>query len=381
MGKMIKFAHVNEHGDFEKVLSHFNIEYTKSGDQLRCCCPCSEHDDTNPSCSITLVAIDEGEKQVQANTWHCFGCNNKGTLIDFVGHVMPEPDDDDQYFEAEDGEFGIRRAAIKIDQICGCGLVPPKRGRKRAVNGSKPATPKKTKPAKSAGEAPGAAKAKSKGKKAKKKRKAAKAASAAAAEPVSVNQPISFSLTVDHEHPYVLERISAAQAQEFGVGVVAETSRSMMAGRCCVPLHNLAGEKIGYAGRYLGDDPDEPKWKLPPKFDKMKMLFNAHRVVGAQHVVIVEGCFDAIRLHGLTIPAVAVIGTAVSEEQVLLLSEIGVRRVTVLFDGDDEGQAAAERSLPLLARSFFVRLGSLPVGFDPADVETSVLTEQVGAVW
>ena len=56
MGKMINFAHVNAQADFTKILNHYNLEYTQKGDQIRLRCPF--HDDTKPSCSITLVETD-----------------------------------------------------------------------------------------------------------------------------------------------------------------------------------------------------------------------------------------------------------------------------------------------------------------------------------
>lgn len=352
MGKLIKFDYVNEHGDFEKVLSHFGLDYQKRGKQLRLLCPF--HDDTNPSLSVTL----EADGDTKANTWHCFGCKNSGSLIDFAALI-------------EGGT--LRDAAETVAEVSGCGLAPAKSG-----------TPKKQKSRKGS-ERP--VQRRNAVKQTKTRPLAKNGAEAASRQPEHAsdvkpdNEPLRFSLTVDRKHPYVQERISPELAELFGVGVVDVGSRSMMAGRCCVPIHNLQGELIAYAGRYLGDDPDEPKWQLPPKFHKMRVLYNAHRVWGSLHVILVEGFFDAMHLHSLGIPAVSCIGTAVSDEQVSLLAEIGVRRVTILFDGDEEGQKAAEAVAPVLARKFFVRLGSLPVGCDPDETDAKVLIEQARAIW
>ena len=51
----------------------------------------------------------------------------------------------------------------------------------------------------------------------------------------------------------------------------------------------------------------------------MLELFNLHRVKQCKHLVVVEGYFGAIRLHGERIPAVALMGSSISEEQVELL--------------------------------------------------------------
>jgi len=354
MGKLIKFAHVNEHADFEKVLSHLNIDYERKGSQLRLLCPF--HDDTKPSLSITLTATDKA----MPNSWHCFSCNTHGSIIDFVGKA---------------NGLDLRDAAIRIDEIFGCGLAPPRQTRRKTQ--SKKSTKGAESDSKKRNDAingKGHDDAENAGER-------TSAVSDDVSDPEPSNSPLKFTLQLDTGHEYVQGRIDAGTALEFGVGVCDPDSRSMMAGRCCVPLHNLDGGLIAYAGRYLGNDPGEPKWKLPPKFNKMQMLFNAHRVRGAQHVVLVEGCFDAIRLHALSIPAVACIGTAVSSEQVSLLQTLGAKSITVLFDGDEGGQAAAEMAVPELARAFFVRLGSLPDGVDPADADRAVLVEQTRGVW
>ena len=343
MGKMIKFEYVNEHGDFEKLLSHFGIDYTKTGTQLRALCPF--HEDTNPSLSVAL----EANGDTKANTWHCFGCQQSGSIIDFAALMTGET---------------LREGAELVADVSGCSLAPPKTSKPKAKKAAKGAE----RPVERRREA-----------KAGNDRLSAENGNTGdrvvSHEGSSCNPPLRFSLTLDGEHPYVQNRLKVASASQFGVGVCDPDGKSMMAGRCCVPIHDEDGQLIAYAGRYLGDDPDEPKWLLPPKFEKSCVLFNAHRVGGSLHVVLVEGFFDAIHLSSLGIPAVACMGTAVSEEQVSQLRTLGARRVTVLFDGDDAGQAAALAAVPVLASEVFVRLGSLPVGCDPDEADQETLVE------
>jgi DNA primase len=96
----------------------------------------------------------------------------------------------------------------------------------------------------------------------------------------------------------------------FGVGFCQKGS---MQGRVCVPIHNAQGNLVGYAGRWIGEPETLPKgeekWKLPAGFHKSLELFNLHRVRRCRQLVVVEGFFDAIRLHGLRIGAVALMGT------------------------------------------------------------------------
>lgn len=346
MGKLIKFDHVNTHGDFEKLLSQFGIDYTKQGTQLRALCPL--HEDTNPSLSIALEAAGD----TKPNTFHCFGCHQSGSIIDFAAHL--------------DGGT-LREAAEIVAELSGCGLAPAKFAKAKS---------EKPKPAKGAKRA---AKTRKSSKPANPRPIAEKAdtgvseASGDASDGEPGNKPLKFALTLDGEHAYVTDRAGLWARQHFGIGVCDPKGRNMMAGRCCVPIHNAKGELVAYAGWYLGDDPKAEKWLFPPGFKKMQELFNLHRVAGAELVVLVEGFFDVVRLAELGIPAVACMGTAVSEAQIELLNGVGVRRVVIAFDGDDEGQAAVPAASSLLTRSFFLRHGVLPVGEDPGSADETAL--------
>ena len=127
------------------------------------------------------------------------------------------------------------------------------------------------------------------------------------------------------------------------------------------------------------------KYKLPKDFHKSLELFNFHRVKGhSRHVTLVEGAFDAIRLHSLSMPAVALIGTSISDEQISLLVEADFKSVTVLLDNDapDEKiraqikQAEAD-IIQRLSRHLLVRSVELPRGTDPATVDEDVLRGRV----
>ena len=338
MGKLIKFDHVNTHGDFAALLTHCGIDFEKKGAQLRCLCPF--HEDTNPSLSITLEATGE----TKANTWHCFGCKQSGSIIDFAAFWL---------------EKTVRDGAELVAEVSGCGLAPPKGARK--------ATRTKAKPVKSTHSL-----------KEKTVKERSSETTKSRREPVdptspNPNQPLKFTLPLDFEHPYVLERLSQPEAYLYGVGVCPADSKSMMAGRCCVPIHDHAGQLVAYAGRYIGDDPKEPRWKFPPKFEKRRVLFGLHRLPVTSTVVLVEGFFDALRLQSLGVPAVSPMGTAILAEQVALLVEQGVTRAGVLFDGDEEGQAAVSDAVLSLSGSIYVRAGTLPVGDDPASASLETL--------
>ena len=183
------------------------------------------------------------------------------------------------------------------------------------------------------------------------------------------NKPLGFRLTLEPDHPYLRERgLKPELVELFGLGFCAKGS---MSGRCCVPIENAEGELVAYAGRWAGPDADLPageeKYKLPKGFHKGLELFNLHRVRRYIHLVLVEGYFGAIRLHGERLPAAALMGSSISEEQVDLLRERcpNLAHVTVLMDGDDAGRKAAAAVAHALSRHWWTFTALLPEGTQP----------------
>lgn len=333
----VDFEAIKARADFAAVLAHYGLRPVGQGDQVKILCPF--HDETRPSCSVSLAR----------RVFHCFGCGAAGNVLEFV-HRM----------ETRDGAaVSLRIAALELAAICGLeaggGKTPETR--RKARRGARAAG---TRPTSSPGsnDAPGAAEGPGK-------------ASAAATRP-AVNRPLGFTLTLDPEHPYLRERaVPAALAGLFGLGFCAKGS---MAGRIAIPIHNAAGQLVAYAGRWAGPldglPEGEDKYKLPGGFQKGLELFNLHRVKDARHLVVVEGYAGAIRLHGLRIPAVAVMGSSISDEQVRLLLDhcLSLACVTVLMDGDAAGSHAADTIVPRLARHWWVRVRTLPDGTQPDTV-------------
>lgn len=205
-------------------------------------------------------------------------------------------------------------------------------------------------------------------------------ASAAAAEPPeqpakreatddkAPNKPLTFQLKLDPAHPYLAERgLTAETVAHFGLGY---SDRGSMKGRLAVPLHNLAGEIVGYAGRWAGKDSEIPdgegKWKLPAGFKKGLEAFNAHRVSENTKVVtLVEGCWSVFWLHQNGYQnVVSVLGSAVSKEQAEILAT-RYRGVQILFDGDPAGREGARKAALELAPRMWVRVLDLADGRQP----------------
>jgi DNA primase len=330
----IDFAFVKENAQFEPVLAHYNLKPKglKNSTQLSVLCPF--HSERSPSCKIEL------ERRI----FHCFGCEAKGNILEFVARMEHSPDD-------------LRAAALKLAGICKIPVAAPRNG------GEKP---------------PGVAVDVRKRPRTGKTRASPEVASAASGEPLKVNPPLSFALKLEPDHPYLDERgLSAELVAEFGLGYC---SRGSMAGRICIPIHNEQGELVGYAGRWPGEDgiPEgEDRYKLPAKFQKSRLLFNLNRVVAGEHIVLVEGYWSAIRLHALGVPVAGLMGSSISVEQIALLRDRGIRFVTLLLDGDDPGRQARERGLPSLSSLFFVRSPELEYGQKPDVIVEAELLQLV----
>ena len=77
----IDFAFVKEHASFEPVLAHYNLQLVGRGKDRAVLCPF--HRERKPSCKIEL------ERRV----FHCFGCEAKGNILEFVARLERNPKD------------------------------------------------------------------------------------------------------------------------------------------------------------------------------------------------------------------------------------------------------------------------------------------------
>lgn len=136
-----------------------------------------------------------------------------------------------------------------------------------------------------------------------------------------------------------------------------------MVGRIAIPIHNVKGELVAYVGRWPGEPAeDTPKYKLPPGFRKGLELFNLDRAIkqpAETPLVIVEGFFDAIKLHqhGCR-KVVALMGSHLSaaQEELIRQTTTAHSQIIVMLDEDDAGQAAREQIAGRLAKFAFVKI-------------------------
>lgn len=143
--------------------------------------------------------------------------------------------------------------------------------------------------------------------------------------------------------------------------------------RVIFPIWSPTGEIIGFAGRTLSNNDEEPKYlNIPntPLFEKGTVLyglnFARHAARDSQTLVIVEGYTDVISAHQAGIEnVVAGMGTALTINQAHLIRRYA-SRVILAYDCDAAGRAATLRGMANLRNvelDVFVAL--LPIDHDP----------------
>jgi DNA primase len=125
--------------------------------------------------------------------------------------------------------------------------------------------------------------------------------------------------------------------------------------RIMFPLVDLSGRVIGFAGR--GRDKEAtPKYLNSPEtllYRKKEFLYGLnstrHYIKEEKSALVVEGYMDFLTLYQAGIRnVVATSGTAMTAEHAHLLKRFA-SRVVLVFDGDEAGQAAAQRGVFTLA--------------------------------
>ena len=145
--------------------------------------------------------------------------------------------------------------------------------------------------------------------------------------------------------------------------------------RVIFPIVSTSGNVLGFGGRSRdGARAQQPKYLNSSDssiFSKGKTLYGLHverpnTSAPPMKFFLVEGYMDLLALYQFGIKnVVATLGTAFTAEHAKAIQKL-CAKVIVLFDGDEAGQSAAEKSLPfLLDAGLFSRCLTLPNQFDP----------------
>ncbi len=161
-------------------------------------------------------------------------------------------------------------------------------------------------------------------------------------------------------------------------------------GRVVFPIRDASTRTVAFGGRVVPGigSPDAPKYLNSadsPLFAKNKVVFALDvaraAIVERDSCVVMEGYADCIMAHQFGVShAVATLGTALTENHVGVLKRF-TRKVVLVFDGDQAGRDAAEKSLPrFLSQDVDLRILTLTTAKDPADFLTEHGAEAFGAL-
>ena len=182
------------------------------------------------------------------------------------------------------------------------------------------------------------------------------------------------------------QQINLKDLQKLGVVIAAEDhqhkgdarlqgGRLRFRNRIMCPVFDMQDRVVGYSGRVIDPQQKIAKYLNSPEtpiFTKGNHLYGLKTAkVAARHpdtpyMIFCEGNLDVIALWQAGLPyAVAAMGTAITTQQATLLKRLS-KNVLCMMDGDQAGQKAAFKSLPiLLEQGLSVRGRLLPEGYDP----------------
>ncbi|MDD5722378.1 MAG: DNA primase [Syntrophales bacterium] len=171
------------------------------------------------------------------------------------------------------------------------------------------------------------------------------------------------------------KRVPLGLAERVGLIISKDTGGfyDRFRGRLIFPIEDLGGTVVAFGGRSIGSD--TPKYLNSPEspvYTKGRVLYGMSRTKDAIRdrdcAILVEGYIDLLSLWNAGVSnVVATLGTALTREQVELIRRF-TRNVVIIFDPDEAGRHAVERSLKLfLEENMHARVVVLPEGYDPDD--------------
>ena len=145
--------------------------------------------------------------------------------------------------------------------------------------------------------------------------------------------------------------------------------------RITFPIRDQRGRVLGFGARAVSPDA-QPKYLNSPEgelYRKSHTLYGIDRARGpiakARRAIVVEGYTDVLALHQAGVEeAVAIMGTAITPEQVSMLAGL-TDGVVLALDADRAGADAMIRAQKVAGgRGLELRVAAMPEGEDPADM-------------
>ena len=156
------------------------------------------------------------------------------------------------------------------------------------------------------------------------------------------------------------------------------------AGRVMFPIQDEGGRVVAFGGRTLSSDKKIAKYINSPETDiyhKSRVLYGlwlGKKAIQQKNTCyLVEGYMDVIAMHQAGIEnVVASSGTSLTVEQIKAVHRF-TSNIVVLYDGDEAGQKASDRAIPLLLEEGMnVKVLLFPDNHDPDSYSRLVSAEE-----
>lgn len=185
----------------------------------------------------------------------------------------------------------------------------------------------------------------------------------------------TFSLGYANQNQVVLELMKKYSLEDIkNAGIISMGSYDRLRNRLIFPIFNEKKQCISFAGRTLKDE--NPKYinsNETDVFHKSLCLYNLNYISESFQqlpiIYLVEGYIDVITMfkYGY-VNTVASMGTSVSKSQLFIILK-RTKKICLIFDGDEAGEKAAERTvnilLTMINATYEVIICSLVNGEDP----------------
>ncbi len=156
------------------------------------------------------------------------------------------------------------------------------------------------------------------------------------------------------------------------------------AGRVMFPIQDDGGRVVAFGGRTLSSDKKTAKYINSPEteiYNKSKILYGLwlgkKAIQDKDSCYLVEGYMDVIAMHQAGIEnVVASSGTSLTVDQIKSIHRF-TKNIVVLYDGDEAGQKASNRAIPLLLEEGMnVKLLQFPANDDPDSYSRKVTIQE-----
>lgn len=154
-----------------------------------------------------------------------------------------------------------------------------------------------------------------------------------------------------------------------------------MEDRIIFPIKDIRGKITAFVGRHTMSD-GNPRYKNQPAGAVVSM-FPAKLPDHPKNIILVEGIFDLLNMWDKGARnVVCLFGTSKlysdTAAKLMPYKVMGVEKFFLLFDGDEAGRLAAEKTKPLIEEcGFMVEIVKLPDGSDPGNLSHEDVTSMI----